>query len=182
MEEKYYISVENGECRGKTQCLSGGDIIDIEVSKEVFDDYHYGEGKYIYSNGEIVLNPNYEKEQAEKREQEFKSNFFQIPNYGWYRKVPKGYSSAVESLNLAFNGFLAMQQLGVKEFPANTLIFYPAPDFYKPEECTEEWLVAHQVFNKAMSVQEFGSFYMSFMTAWNTQEHVSEEVEEENES
>ena len=126
----------------------------------------YVSGKYIVSNGVLVLNPNYEEEQAAKREENFKAEFFEISNYGWFRKQPKGYSSAVESLNTAFNAVTILQQL-----PANMLIFYPEPDFTKPEQCTEEWLVAHQIFNQVMTAQEFGVFYMAFMTAWNTEMH-----------
>lgn len=133
----------------------------------------YEEGKYVVIDGVLVLNPNYEQEQAEKREAEFKSKFFEIQGFGWYRKQPKGYQSAVESLNTAFNAVTIMQQL-----PAGMLIFYQQPDFTKPEECTEEWLVEHQIFNGVMTVQEFGTFYVGFMTAWNNQEHVSEEQDE----
>ena len=107
-----------------------------------------------------------EEEQAEEREAEFKSKFFEIPNHGWFRKVPKGYSSAAESLNSAFN---AVSILG--KLPASTLIFYEQPDFTKPEECTEEWLIEHQTTNEEMTVQEFGAFYMAFVTAWNAEEH-----------
>lgn len=111
--------------------------------------------------------PHYtEEEKAEIRESVFKSKFFEIQNYGWYRKHPKGYSSAVESLNTAFN---AVNILG--KLPANMLIFYACPDFTKPDECTEEWLISHQIFNQEMTAQEFGQFYVSFMTTWNNQEH-----------
>lgn len=147
----------------------------------------YEEGKYIIGEVEeeivnpeteetetvkvkkLVLNPNWDEEQYIRREQEFKADFFLIPNYGWFRKKPKGYSSAVESLNTAFNAVTIMGKL-----PANMLIFYTAPDFSKPEECTEEWLIEHQTFNAEMSAQEFGTFYVGFMTSWNTQEHVNE--------
>ena len=115
-----------------------------------------------------------EQEAEEQREAEFKNKFFEIPNFGWFRKQPKGYSSAVESLNTAFNAVTILQKL-----PANMLIFYQEPDFTKPEECTEEWLIEHQIFNPEMSVQEFGTFYMAFMTAWNTQEHENATIEEE---
>lgn len=62
----YYLMVEDNKIIGGSQCLSGGDIIDIEVTEEIHNDCIANEGKYIYSNGEIVLNPNYEEEQAEK--------------------------------------------------------------------------------------------------------------------
>ena len=113
-----------------------------------------------------------DEEKSQQREDNFKSQFFEIQNFGWYRKVPKGYSSAVESLNTAFNAVSVLNKL-----PAGMLIFYETPDF--TQEITEEWLVEHQIKNQEMSVQEFGQFYMLFMTAWNTQEHVNLESEGE---
>lgn len=110
-----------------------------------------------------------EEEKAQQREDNFRTQFFEIQNFGWYRKVPKGYSSAVESLNTAFNAVAVLGKL-----PAGMLIFYQTPDF--TQEITEEWLVEHQIKNPEMTSQEFGQFYMLFMTAWNTQEHESEEI------
>lgn len=137
--------------------------------------YNHNLGYEIQEASEALLALGYtEEEEAEQREAEFKQSFFEIPNFGWFRKVPKGYSSAVESLNTAFNAVTILQKL-----PANMLIFYQEPDFTKPEECTEEWLIEHQIFNTEMSVQEFGTFYMAFMTAWNTQEHENATIEEE---
>lgn len=126
----------------------------------------YEEGKYIVVDGELVLNPDWEDEQAAKREADFKSKFFYIEGFGWFRKVPKGYASAVECLNLAFNNVSMLGKL-----PAETLIFYQEPDFTKPEECTEEWLIEHQTKNAEMTVQEFGQFYAGFSVAWNNTEH-----------
>ena len=122
--------------------------------------------RYIVSEGELVPNPDYETEAADIREADFKDKFFLIPGFGWYRKHPKGYSSAVESLNLAFNNVSLLGKL-----PANNLIFYQQPDFTKPEECTEEWLISHQTKNEEMTVQEFGEFYAGFSVAWNNTEH-----------
>ena len=127
--------------------------------------------KVIIEMGLLVLNPDYDQEQADLREADFKSKFFNIEGFGWYRKQPKGYQSAIESLNTAFNRFSFMQKMGIETFPANVFIFYAEPDFTKPEECTEEWLVAHQTKNEAMTAQEFGSFYAAFTDAWNTEEH-----------
>src|SRR5574344_654858 len=44
---------------------SDKDIKNIEVSKSIFDIYSSDNNKIIYQNGEIILNPNYEKEQIE---------------------------------------------------------------------------------------------------------------------
>lgn len=133
---------------------------------------------YIIDDNQLIVNPNYEQELANARQQDFKSKFFEIKNFGWYRREPKGYSSAVESINSAYNSFTEMQKLGLAEnFPANTLIFYQQPDFTKPEQCTEEWLVAHQMLNQEMTPQQFGQFYIGFIQAWNTQEHEQSEAD-----
>lgn len=105
------------------------------------------------------------------REDDFKSKFFNVFGYGWYRRYPKGYQSAIESINTAFNNFDVMQKEGIVEFPANVFIFYTQPDFTKPEECTEEWLVEHQYKNQAMTIQEFNNFYKIFTNSWNAKEH-----------
>ena len=90
-----------------------------------------------------------EEEQAQARKTTFENQFFQIPAIenvfvgGWYRKKPKGYASAVESLNTCFNAVLALNKL-----PADTLIFYTKPDYANADECTEKWLIAHQFKNK----------------------------------
>lgn len=134
-------------------------------------EYQQHPNKVIVDGGVLVLNPDYDEEETAKREADFKSNFFNIEGFGWYRKQPKGYQSAIESLNTAFNRFTVMQKMGIEVFPANVFIFYTQPDFTKPEECTEEWLVAHQTKNEEMTVLEFGNFYATFTDAWNTEEH-----------
>ena len=108
-----------------------------------------------------------EDEETAMREANFKSEFFEVQGFGWYRRVPKGYSSAVESMNVLFN--IANVTQGVQ---AGLIIFYETPDFSDPEQCTEEWLVQHQIVMPAMTLQEFMQLYIAFMTAWNTQEHV----------
>lgn len=128
--------------------------------------------EYVLDGEEYVLkDASWEQQQADLREADFKSKFFKIEGYGWYRRQPKGYSSAIESLNTAFNSFTVMQQTGVEIFPANVFIFYQAPDFTKPEECTEEWLIEHQTKNEAMTALEFGTFYSTFANTWNSEEH-----------
>jgi hypothetical protein len=107
-----------------------------------------------------------EQEQVDKRQADFKSKFFNIEGYGWYRKQPKGYQSAVESMNVLFN--IANVSDGIQ---AGLIIFYQKPDFTKPEECTEEWLIAHQIVQPAMTNEAFMTLYVAFMTAWNTEEH-----------
>lgn len=158
----YYFQIKDDKIIGKGQ-VKVLNMTNIEVSQEVYNN----SSEYIYSDGEIVLNPNLEEEKAEIRKQEFKTQFFEIPNVGYFRKQPKGYGSAVESLNTAFNMVTVMGML-----PADTLTFYPQPDFTDEEQCTEEWLVANSFKNEQMTTEEFGKFYASFLTAWNNQEHL----------
>lgn len=59
----YYAHIKDNKLIDITQCKYIGDEwINLEVSQDIFDNSE----KYIYSNGEIILNPNYETEQAQK--------------------------------------------------------------------------------------------------------------------
>ena len=150
--------IDNADFNYSDECK----YTDICTTKEYQEDPF----RYTLIDGEIVINPNYEQELAEARKQEFLKQFFKIDGYGYFRKQPKGYGSAVESLNTAFNIVTVLGNL-----PANTLTFYAEPDFLIPEQCTEEWLVENSTKNEEMTPSEFGTFYAQFMMAWNTQEH-----------
>ena len=159
----YYAQIENNEIIGasEAQFLDEG-ILNIEISKDVYDNLDH----YIWDGEQIIIDPNYDTKQAAIREAEFKADFFEVEGYGFYRRQPKGYQSAVESMNVLFN--IANVTQGLQ---AGLIIFYQEPDYTKPEECTEEWLVAHQIIMPAMTLQEFMQLYVAFMTAWNTEEH-----------
>ena len=63
---KYYFYVENNKINGKGQakCLN---LTCVEVTKDIYEDYEAD--KYIYENGEIVLNPNYEEIKAQEKKE-----------------------------------------------------------------------------------------------------------------
>lgn len=159
---KYYVIKENNLLIGNKSILESL-YANLSINTLPND---YVENKYIVQNNILVLNPNFEKEEETKREESFKNNFFKIKEACWFRKQPKGYNSAIESLNTAFNVVSVLGKL-----PANTLTFYIAPDFSIEEQCTEKWLVENSYKNEEMTPQEFGEFYASFMTAWNNEEH-----------
>lgn len=50
--------------KAQVKCLNA-ECINIEVSKDIYDN----SDKYIYLNGEVVLNPNYEEEQKRKEKE-----------------------------------------------------------------------------------------------------------------
>ena len=151
-------------------------IGEVEEEIEVID--YDEEGKLIGSHTEtitvkkLIPNPDWEEEQAQKREEEFNKDFFNVQGYGYYRRTPKGYQSAVESMSVLFNTALAMNGI-----PENVIKFYQKPDFTKPEECTEEWLVEHQIVMPAMTKEQFFTLWSIFTTTWNTEEHVQPEEE-----
>lgn len=160
---KYYVIEKNNLLIGNKNILKN---LYANLSINILPD-DYAENKYIVKDNILILNPNYKKEEEIKRKENFKNNFFKIKDACWFRKQPKGYNSAIESLNTAFNVVSVLGKL-----PANTLTFYIAPDFSIEKQCTENWLVENSYKNEEMTPQEFGEFYASFMTAWNNEEHL----------
>ncbi len=63
----YYIYLENDKLSGAGQArqLTEG-VENMEVTEEVYNLYNETPEKYIYSDGEIIENPNYAQEQAQK--------------------------------------------------------------------------------------------------------------------
>ncbi len=61
---KYYIFVENGKLNGCSQIdnskFSTENFFQIEVSEEIYNLYNNTPEKYIYSEGKIIENTNYE--------------------------------------------------------------------------------------------------------------------------
>ena len=104
-----------------------------------------------------------EEEQTAKRQENFESNFL-TTSLGNYRLQPKGYANAQQSIDTVNNMVIYAQ--GLTEQLAQMIIFYETPDFTKPEECTEEWLVAHQTHPEPMTLQQWGVFYAEFTTLY----------------
>ena len=63
---------------------------------------------------------------------------------------------------------------GLTEQLVPLVIFYETPDFSKAEECTEEWLVAHQKNPSVMTLEEWQKFYFEFCQAYAMQQYKSE--------
>lgn len=118
-----------------------------------------------YTDG--TINENLEAEKTAERQKQFEKDFFEISEVGYYRKFPKGYSSAIESINTAFNAASLIGKL-----PSGYLTFYKKPNFKKENQCSEEWMIEHSFKNEEMTVEEFGQLYSKFVQAWNIQEHL----------
>jgi hypothetical protein len=67
----YYIFVENGIINGsgECECLTEG-FENIEVTEEVYNNFIEDTDRYIYQDGEIIPNPDYEEIKKRKHRQE----------------------------------------------------------------------------------------------------------------
>lgn len=122
-----------------------------------------------YSESQVIIAAEPEETSTERKakflEDFFKVNLGELGN-AYYRKKPKGYQSAIESINTA--QIICSKLNGL---PEGILIFYKQPTFSKPEQCTEEWLEAHQIVLPALTVAQFDELYINFITSWNKKEH-----------
>lgn len=62
----YYIHIENDNIISCGEVPMGEGFTSIEVSEELYNAYKQDQDRYIYSGGEIVLNPDYEEVKQQK--------------------------------------------------------------------------------------------------------------------
>lgn len=162
-----YIGYQNGQIKYYTADKLDKDayLLDDEMV-EVTEEYVYDEDLTVY----VLKDVGWEERQKQLHKAEFESKFIQT-SWGWYRKQPKGYANAPQSIDIIFNIVNASD--GFTEQVANMMLFYQQPDFDNPEECTEEWLVAHQYKHNPCTTQEFLQFYVAFQTAWANDQYRS---------
>lgn len=64
----YYVFVENGKIKGTGELRAiGENILNIEISESQFNKINENPEKYVFKDGLIVENPDYETAQQEKR-------------------------------------------------------------------------------------------------------------------
>ena len=62
----YYIYIENGQINGKGQArILNENFLNVEVEEEVYNNLE----KYIWNGEELIINENYEQEQAQKEKE-----------------------------------------------------------------------------------------------------------------
>jgi hypothetical protein len=62
----YYIHIENDNIISCGEVPMGEGFTSIEVTEELYNAYKQDQDRYIYSNGEIVVNPDYEEVKQQK--------------------------------------------------------------------------------------------------------------------
>ncbi len=65
----YYFFIEDNKINGCGECQRL-DITNIEITEEVYNNFVEDNDRYIYSDGEIVENPDYEEIKRQKHRQE----------------------------------------------------------------------------------------------------------------
>ena len=131
----------------------------LEISLINYDTIEETKDVYLYVNGVYIK----EKELADIREKLFYDKFLSTSK-GNYRLQPKGYANAQQSVDTINSMVNALN--GLTQQIAQMIIFYPTPDFTKEEECTEEWLIAHQYNAEPMTKEEWTEFYIEFSTLY----------------
>ena len=128
----YYVFIKDEKLDGHGQCkLLDSNVLNIEVEEEFYNDIE----KYIYQDGEIVLNPNYEAEQEQKEKERIqelsmtRSDFFDGTIMAW--------GIGQDELLVLIQGLLATLPIkDVKKLIAinnfkNALNFYRKHDLFK---------------------------------------------------
>ena len=64
----YYFFIEDNKINGCGECQRL-DITNIEVTEEVYNNFVEDNDRYIYSDGEIIENPDYEETKAQKEKE-----------------------------------------------------------------------------------------------------------------
>jgi hypothetical protein len=101
-------------------------VKNIEVSAECYyNAQQYGSNYYIYSNGEIILNPNYEQEQAQKRQTNFETEFFNT-SLGWIRRQVNMKDGSTKDF---LSDLLPAISMALNSGIATPIITYKTPDF-----------------------------------------------------
>lgn len=120
---KYYAiyNIKTEELsKAQCRCLNA-ECINMEISKEVYDNLD----KYIYQDGELVLNPNYETEQTQARQEQFNKDFF-LTSLGYIRRKVTMKTGETKDF---LSDLLPVISMGVNSGQIVTIITYKEPDF-----------------------------------------------------
>lgn len=124
---------------------------------------------YVFDGEEYVpLDETYLQKKTKEREEQFYKEFIKT-SLGNYRLEPKGYANAQQSIDVVNNNVNTLGSL--TEELAKWIIFYETPDFSNAEECSEEWLVAHQKNPSVMTLEEWQKFYFEFCQLYAMQQY-----------
>lgn len=147
----YYLFVENEKINGAGQCpIINEEIENVEVLEDVYNKYIETPNYYIYKDGEIVVNPNYEEEEAEQRREQFNKDFFNT-SLGYIRR---NVTMATGDTKDFLSDLLPTITMGVQSGMQVKVIAYYEPDFTKEiidwEELQHNEVVTPQFIQECM--------------------------------
>lgn len=158
----YYFHIKDNIIVGKGQ-VKVLNMDSIEVDKDVYDNSE----KYIYKDGEIIIDPDYKAKQAQARKEVFTKDFFQT-SLGYVRRKV---SMATGETKDFLSDLLPTISLGVQMGQPVSIITYKEPDFTTDEI---DWVALQEVKTvTAQFVQE------CFLQLSNDFKPVQVETEEE---
>ena len=163
-----YLGYQNGKIKFYTEEKLDKDLYNLD------DEMVYTDDEYVLSDDlscYVKKDAQWEEQQTIKRRENFENEFLST-SLGNYRLNPRGYANAQQSIDTV-NANVQYAQ-GLTAEIAELVIFYPTPDFTKPEECTEEWLVAHQYNPEPKTLQQWAMYYIEFARAYATKKYQQE--------
>ena len=137
------------------------------ISDKVYEDYQSDNDKYKVVDGvftDISGTQEYLDIKTTERQTDFENRFLSLGTNKNYRLQPRGYANAQQSIDTVNN--MVNVAGGLTQDIASMVLFYQTPDFTKPEECTEEWLVQHQFSAEPMTKEQWIVFYVDFTTKY----------------
>lgn len=118
----YYAFIKNGKIDGKGQCpCSAEGLTCVEITEEIFNDLE----RYMWNGENVILNPNYEQEQAEKRQSDFETEFFNT-SLGWIRRQVNMKNGSTKDF---LSDLLPAISMALNSGVATPIITYKTPDF-----------------------------------------------------
>lgn len=127
----FFINIENGKINGGSELDNSrfwtDEYFQVEVTEEIYNAVTAEPEKYIYSNGDIVENPDFETEQIEAREKMFNEEFFNT-SLGYVRRKVTMQDGSIKDF---LSDILPLLQVGVP------IITYNKPDFETPATPTQ---------------------------------------------
>lgn len=134
----YFAYIKNNVIQRSGQApLTNSDVMNIPITEEIYNNLE----KYIWNaeKQEIILNPNYEQEQAQKRERNFNKEFFNTSLGYVRRKFTNKNGEIKDFLSDAFPSLLLAFQNGI----IGEIFVYDKPSF--TEEVIDWTLYQHKV-------------------------------------
>lgn len=145
---QWYLTIENNKIIGATQSLSGEGFIDVPISEELCNDYIKTPDKYMWNGEDIIINPDYEQIQTDKRREQFNKEFF-LTSLGWIRRKPTLADGTEDDF---LNNDLPLLAIGLMTGSNPVLpIAYQLPDF--TQELTTEYMESLQIKNQPITQQ-----------------------------